>query len=269
MISLLQQLASGITYKTALQKQMADYKHTYTRAANDIIRSILNDTIMDYTELRNWLDNVGGITSDRQIISSYLSQGNFTDAFTIANMLPALYELKGNDSIEHLYYMDMLNLYQTLNQQGRNTHQLDSTEKADIVYIANNSTGIASKQAKSILEAVYNEYCHTCPNVDGDDGYKTTSVVNPNLLGTYLGLDVNVKPNPAREWTSFEYSLTEDENTGVIEIRNASGTVVDVLKLSANKGQILWDTRNFPAGLYVYTIKCSGYSKSGKLVISK
>lgn len=269
MISLLQQLASGITYKTALQKQMADYKHTYTRAANDIIRSILNDTIMDYTELRNWLDNIGGITSDRQIISSYLSQGNFTDAFTIANMLPTLYELKGNDSIEHLYYMDMLNLYQTLNQQGRNTHQLDSTEKVDIVYIADNSTGLAGKQAKSILEAVYNDYCHTCPNVDGTNGYKTTSLVNPNLLGTYLGLEINVKPNPAREWTSFEYSLTVDVNTGEIEIRNVSGIVVDVLNLSANKGQILWDTRNFPAGVYVYTIKCSGYSKSGKLVISK
>ncbi|MBC8320589.1 MAG: T9SS type A sorting domain-containing protein [Bacteroidetes bacterium] len=269
MIALLQQLASGITYKTALQKQMAGYKHTYTRAAHDVIRSILNDTVMDYTEFRNWLDNIGGITSDRQIISSYLAQGNFTDALTLANLLPNLYCLTGNDSIEHLYYMEMLNLYQTLDQQGRNTFQLDSTEKASITTIANNSNGLASKQAKSILEAVYNEYCHTCSNVDGSSGYKADNIVNPNLLGESFGLDVNVKPNPSKEWAAFEYSLIKEETNGEIIITNATGSVVDRLQLTSNKGQVLWDTRKLPSGIYVYTIKSSGFSKSGKLIISK
>ncbi len=269
MISLLQQLAGGSTYKTALQKQLADYKHAYSRAAHDIVRSILNDTALDHTQLRNWLDNIGGITSDRQIISSYMAQGNFTDAFTLASMLPALYELKGNDSVEHLFYMDMLTLHQTLFQQGRNTYQLNSTEKANITYIASNSNGVAGSQAKSILEAVYNEYCHTCPNIDGTDGYKINAKVNPNNLGEYFGLDVSVKPNPARDWASFEYSLIDDAHDGVIEIRNASGVIVDVLILNSNKGQTLWDTRNISNGLYVYTIKCDNFSKSGKLVITK
>lgn len=269
MITLLQQLANGITYKTALQKQMAGYKHTYTRAAHDMIRSILNDSMMDYSELRNWSDNIGGITSDRQIISSYLAQGNFTDAFTLANLLPDLYGLTGNDSIEHLYYMDMLNFYQTLNQQGRNTFQLDSTEKASITSISNNSNGVAGKQARSILEAVYNEYCHTCSNVDGSSGYKADNIVNPNLLGESFGLDISVKPNPAKEWAAFEYSLIEEENSGEIVITNTSGKVIEMLHLAANKGQVLWDTRKLPASIYVFTIKCSGYSKSGKLVISK
>ncbi len=268
MIALLQQLASGITYKTALQKQMAGYKHSYTRSAHDMIRSILNDTVMDYTEFRNWLDNIGGITSDRQVISSYLAQGNFTDAFTLANLLPGLYGLTGNDSIEHLYYMDMLNLYQTLDQQGRNTFQLDSTEKASITAIANNSNGLAGKQAKSILEVVYNEYCHICSNVDGSSGYKADNYVNPNLLGESFGLDVNVKPNPAKDWAAFEYSLINEATKGEIVITNASGKIVDIFLLTANKGQVLWDTRKLTSGIYVYTIKCTGFSKSGKIVIS-
>ena len=181
MIDLLKQLAEGTTYKTALQQQMAGYKHAYTRAAHDIIRSNLNDTVADYVELRNWLDNLGGITSDRQIISSYISEENFTDAFTLANMLPQLYNLQGNELTEHNYYIDMLNLHQTLYQEGRNTFQLDSTEKADLVFIAANSTGVAGAQAKSILEGVYNEYYVNCPEADGTAGYKSSNIIRMHL----------------------------------------------------------------------------------------
>jgi len=269
MIDLLKQLAGGTTYKTALQQQMAGYKHTYSRAAHDIIRGILNDTVTDNNELRNWLDNLGGITSDRQIISSYVSEGNFNDAFTLANMLPSLYDLKGNDSIEHLYYIDMLSMHQTLYQQGRNTFQLDSAEKADISYIANNSKGIAGAQAKSILEAVYNEYCAVCPDVEGSAGYKSATTINPDVLGKIYGLDVQVKPNPANQWAEFYYTLPDKVTTGSITIRNTSGSIIEVIEVSGKQGQKLWDTRNIASGTYLYTINSAGYSKTGKVVVSK
>jgi len=70
MIDILKQLAEGVTYKTVLRQQLSFYKQDYSRAANEIIRCILNDSVTNYTELRNWLDNLGGITSDRQIIRS-------------------------------------------------------------------------------------------------------------------------------------------------------------------------------------------------------
>jgi hypothetical protein len=269
MIVLLQQLAGGITYKTALQKQMAGYKQSYYRSANDIIRSIHNDTVTDYVELRNWLNNLGGITSDRQIISTYISEGNFTDAFALANMLPSLYNIDGTELTEHNYYMDMLSLHQTLFQQGRNTFQLDSTEKTNITYIANNSNGIASVQAKSILEAVYNEYCAVCPDVEGTAGYKSNAIINTDVLGKIYGLDIQVKPNPAKQWAAFDYTLPDNENTGSITIRNTSGSIVEIIAVSGKQGQKLWDTRNVISGVYLYTINSAGFSKTGKIVVSK
>jgi len=269
MISLLEQLAEGTTYKTALQQQMNEYKHNYTRAAHDIIRSILNDTAADNTDIRNWLDNLGGISSDRQIISSYISEGNFTVAFTLANLLPSLYNLKGNDSIEHLYYMDMLSLQQTLHLQGRNTFQLDSTEKADITYIANNSKGVAGAQAKSILEAVYNEYYVDCPQADGTAGYKSSSIINPTVLEKVYGLDISVKPNPAKQWAAFDYTLPGSETKATIAICNATGSIIEILEVNGKQGQKLWDTRSIMPGVYIYTLKTEGFSKSGKIVISK
>ncbi|MCK9290584.1 MAG: T9SS type A sorting domain-containing protein [Bacteroidales bacterium] len=269
MVNLLKQLAEGTTYKTALQQQMAGYKHAYTRAAHDIIRSLLNDTITDNVELRNWLDNLGGITSDRQIISSYISEGNFTNAYALANMLPQLYKLKDNELTEHYYYMDMLNLHHALYQQGRNTFQLDSTEKADIIFIANNSTGVAGAQAKSILEAVYNEYYDACPKVDGTAGYKSSSIINPNELGKAHGLNISVKPNPAKQWAAFYYTLPEDKSKATITITNATGSTIETLEVSEQHGQKLWDTRKVKPGTYIYTIRTDGYSQSGKIVISK
>jgi hypothetical protein len=269
MIDLLKQLAEGTTYKTALQQQMAGYKHAYTRAAHDIIRSNLNDTVADYVELRNWLDNLGGITSDRQIISSYISEENFTDAFTLANMLPQLYNLQGNEMTEHNYYIDMLNLHQTLYQEGRNTFQLDSTEKADLVFIAGNSTGVAGAQAKSILEGVYNEYYVNCPEADGTAGYKSSNIINQNALGKAHGLNISVKPNPAKQWAAFDYSLPGDETEATITVTNTTGSTVAVLEVSGQQGQKLWDTRSIKPGVYIYTIKAAGFSQSDKIVISK
>ncbi|PJB60022.1 MAG: hypothetical protein CO098_00285 [Bacteroidetes bacterium CG_4_9_14_3_um_filter_41_19] len=268
MIDLLKQLAGGTTYKTALQQQMAGYKHAYTRAAHDIIRSNLNDTVADNIELRNWLDNLGGITSDRQIISSYISKGNFTDALTLANMLPQLYNLGESELTEHNYYMDMLNLHQALYLEGRNTFQLDSTEKMDITFIANNSKGVAGAQAKSILEAVYDEYYVSCPEADGKAGYKRSSIINPNALGKAYGLDISVKPNPAKQWAAFDYTLPGNKTEATITITNATGSIIEILKVNGQQGQKLWDTRDIISGVYIYTIQTAGFSQSGKIVIS-
>jgi hypothetical protein len=269
MINILRQLATGTTYKTVLQQQMANYKHAYTRAAHDIIRSNLNDTVVDNSELRNWLDNLGGITSDRQIISSYISEGNFTDAFTLANLLPQLYKLEEDELTEHNYYMDMLNLHQILHQEGRNTFQMDSIEKAEITFIAENSKGVAGAQAKSILEAVYNEYYEDCPEVDGTDGYKSSNVINPDAFGKAYGLSVSVKPNPARQWAAFDYTLPGEETNATITITDGTGNALETFKVYGKQGQKLWDTRNTKPGVYIYTLQTGEFSQSGKIVISK
>jgi len=114
MIEILRQLATGETYKTVLEKQMAMYNREKSRAAKDMIRSYLNDTILDYTALRGWLSNLGGIEADRQVIASYMQQDNYTEALNLGTMLPQLYNLTGDALTEQSNYMQMLTLYQTL-----------------------------------------------------------------------------------------------------------------------------------------------------------
>lgn len=270
MIDLLKQVATGTTYKTALQQQMANYQHAYTRAAYDIIRSNLNDTVSNYVELRNWLDNLGGIVADRQIISSYICEHNFTDAMALANMLPQLYNLTGRDLTEHNYYIDMLTLYKALAQEGRNTYQLNSTEKANLISIANHSQGVAGAQARGILEAVYNIGYSECPEVnETNDNYAPHSAISSNVLNQAYGVNISVKPNPAKEWAAFEYTLPSKTTAAIISITDASGSEVATLNISGIQGQKLWDTRHVKSGVYIYTLKVAGFTQSGKIVITK
>ena len=268
MIAILQQVAQGTTYKTVLQNQMAGYNRDKSRAAYDIVRSILADTVIDMTDLRNWLDNTGGIRTDEQIIASYLQECNYTDALSLSNMLPGLYEFLGNDSIEHNYFMDLLNLQINMKQQGRNIFQLDSTEVATLLSIAANSTATAGAQARGILEYAYGyNYCN-CPELIDTSAYKNQGI-NWTNFEKLSGIEITAEPNPAREWAAFNYTLPGKYSKGTIQITDISGKLIQIINVCGKQGQEVWDTRLINAGVYFYTLHAGGLSKTGKIVINK
>lgn len=80
MISILKQLAGGITYKTVLMQDMARYAAFKTKAANDLIRSELNDNAIDWEYLRNWYDNLNSINADYEIVYTYLAEKDYSSA---------------------------------------------------------------------------------------------------------------------------------------------------------------------------------------------
>lgn len=267
MIDILLQVSEGTTYKTVLELEMSGYARAKSRAANDIIRSIVHDTVCDYNELRNWLDNLGGLRADHQIIATYVHESNFTDALNLASMLPQLYELSGNDSIEHEYYVDILNLQSNLHIQGRNMHQLDSSEISLLQNIADNSIGYAGAQAKGILSSCYGIYFSECQNCDeGSSAYKSHGASMDALAEAY-GLSISVKPNPAKAWAAFDYTLPSGSTSAIISIKEITGKTITEIPVSGKQGQEIWDTRNIPPGVYIYTINANGMLQSGKIII--
>ncbi len=268
MIDILKQVATGTTYKTVLHQQMAHYNQAKTRAAHDIIRSILNDTITDYIELRNWLDNLGGKRADEQIIATYMQEANYTDAMALANMMPALYDYDADEMTEHNFYTEMLNLQMSLANEERTIFDLDSTEVSNLVLIAENSNGTAGTQAKGILEFAYGYHYCNCINAD-TSGYKSSSSFNPDSFDKFFGIDLSVEPNPAKEWATFNYTLPDNNAEGMIKISDVSGKLVTTFPISGKQGQQIWDTRKVKSGVYFYILNVSGCEKSGKIVISK
>lgn len=274
MINILDQVANGATARTVMQNRMAAYRGEYTRAAGDIIRSFVNDTVLDITELRGWLANMNDIYADRDIIATYVDEGDFTNALTLANMLPSLYGLTGNDLVEHNDYVELLELYGDLYNDDRNIMQLDSTERAQVERIAVQSSGYPQAMAQAVLYGTnwesYAENPFDCPTLTlPQGGQRGGHTFTQEDLGRALGLNVSVKPNPATTWAAVDYTLPAKLSKATMTVSNALGVTVMSTELNGNQGQKVLDLRGLADGVYLYTIRCGEYLQTGKLVIAK
>jgi hypothetical protein len=173
-----------------------------------------------------------------------------------------------NSLTKHNYSMDMLNLQISLEQQQRSIFGLDSSEVANLLYIAENSNGTASLQAKGILEYAYGYHFCNCIETD-ESSLKSGKPFNPASLEKLSGIEITVVPNPAIDWAAFNYTLPANATSGVIAISDASGREVASMHVSGKQGQQIWDTRTVKPGVYFYTLNAGGFSKHGKIVISK
>lgn len=274
MIDLLRQVSNGVTARTAMESQLAKYSQEYRLAACDMIRSTLNDTIIDKEALIGWYGNMNDLESDREIISLYLEDGNYTEAMTLANMLPTLYGLTGDDLVEHNNYMTLLQMYAYLASDQRNTMQLDSTERATVEYIADYGTGTPQAMAKAIMMGAYGYRYEDCPNsldlyypTKGMD-YSGSSFSNENL-GKAMGFTVDVSPNPASTWVAVDYTLPVGATEAQMRIVNMHGVTVATYILHGKESQKVLDLRDLADGVYTYTIFCGKHNHTGKLVVVK
>lgn len=269
MINILQSLTTGITYKTVLQQEMANYKYEYTRSANEMIRSIKANEILDRDLLRNWLDNLGGIQADREIISSFIEEDNFTDALVMANMLPQLYKMDDNDITDNYNYISLIEILQTLYSENRHLNQINAIELDQLEQIAYNSDLFAGTMARNILEFVEGGNTMICRNYDqGNSSYKSGTFTNNELAMAY-GLQLAISPNPANAWVEFEYTMPLDENRGNISVVDASGKTIETISINTYQGKKLWDTSNWNNGVYTITLKSGDLLFTDRLIIVK
>ncbi len=273
MVDILRQLSTGTTtYKTLLLNSMASSRHDYRQAAADMVRSILADSIVDMAELRGWLANMNDLSADRQIISTYMAEGDFGTAFSLANMLPALYEFDATALAEHDDYMELLGLYRDLRNDGRSTLQLTNGETEDVEDIAINGTGLPQYMAQSLLEATTERYHFAeCPLIDEPSGMGrgVPQGYTQEDLSKAMGLAVSAKPNPATTWVAIDFTLPGDAKTAAVEIVNSLGEKVMCSQLNGNTGQKVLDLRELANGVYTIAILCGEYYQTEKLVIAK
>lgn len=268
MVSILRDLAAGITYKTVLQQQMADYSAKKTQAAYKIVRSILLDDEMDHIDLRNWLDNIGGIRADEMIIQSFIAEGNYTDAISLMSLLPSLYNLEGNTLASYQDYSAMINMLKSVDDDSRNITEFTESEKSVVIDIAENGYGNGKDMARGILNFAYGyNYCD-CPQPLNTAGTKSATANKADYQKAF-GAKVNVEPNPVGEWAVFNYELPGDATEGVIKITDVSGRVIDEIIVYGPVGQKVWDTRNIKNGSYFYSITVNGINTGGKIIVNK
>ncbi len=266
MISILHQLAGGITYKTVLMQEMARYHAAKMQSAYDLIRSTLNDSLVDYTYLRNWLDNTNNLNADLQTVASYMEEGDYTSAQSLLNSIPDVYGLEGDKLDEYNDYKLLAEIQMNWQQQGRTVFDLDSAEIAMLVDYAENGLGKAAVISKGILEFAYGyHYCNCLPVNDSSNMKSSNAFAGTNE--TDNGLFVKATPNPARTWVTFDYTLPVYMENAVLRISNMKGEIKTTFNIDDRQGQIVWDIRHIEKGVYIYTLTTGSLNKSGKLIV--
>ncbi|MCR5646636.1 MAG: right-handed parallel beta-helix repeat-containing protein [Bacteroidales bacterium] len=269
-VSILQQVAFGTSYRTAMQQQMGYYRHKFTEAALNIIRSLLSYSVVDYTTLRRWLGCLEDINADRAIIATYLDEGDSIRAFSLASLLPELYKLEGKDLYDHFNYIQLLVLYQNLNQSKRSIHDMTDTEINLVNHIADYDYGVSKSMAEGILDVLGKDSYTDCPILSSTRSSKgTTSSIKNQVDKNNLGLQLVITPNPATNWISLDYQLPQGYSDCNLVITSTTGIVVSNILLKGNIGNKIIDISNIEPGVYILKIYCGTFLKIEKFVKTK
>lgn len=267
MIEILRQAVSGITYKTILEDEMAQYHGAKTQAVQDIVRSILFDTAINISDYRNWLDNLDNMVADRQIIASYLSENDTANAIALINLLPSLYNLEGESLADYNNYKSMVELQIQWIAESKNISELDSTEISLLENFAEDSTSIAGNMARNILTYAYDHYYCNCMEMPDSTYLKNAYIHNLQPITVNEILMISAEPNPAQYYVAFNYELFNETSTGQILISDLSGKRIWQIQVYGKQGQKVWNTTEIKAGVYYYSLLSDGISKAGKIVI--
>ena len=240
---------------------MAQRVHDRSLAAGDIVRSLLNDTVTDLSELRTWLRNMGDIASDRIAIASHVQEGDFDGAFALAQALPTLYGLEGEELADHSNHLRLLGLYRALHLSGRTTDQLTDDERLLVEDMARAAYPYSGSLARALLESTgprgNNDY--TCPKLPGtaDKGSGSTGTEDHEAPD----FKVTATPNPASSQVTVEYTLPEGSKRATLSIANILGMEMLTMEIDGSNGSKTIDTSAWPSGLY-YLIVTDGNGRS-------
>ena len=250
-----------------LRAQIAQRVHDRSLAVDDIARSILNDIVTDHRELRTWLRNMGDLASDRLAIASYVQEGDFDGAFSLAQTLPSLYGLEGDELSDHANHLRLLGLHRALRQSGRTTTQLTDDERLMVEDIARAGYPYSGSLAAALLETGGlrgddRSFCPELPRI-ADRGRGETGTEEREASD----LKVTVPPNPASSQVTVEYALPEGSSHATLSVVNTLGEKLLELGLEGNRGSMVVDLRELPAGVYFFVVTdLNGRTSSGKVV---
>jgi hypothetical protein len=144
-----------------------------------------------------------------------------------------------------------ITLNMNLVQENRTYTQLTSDEIAQLETIAENDYGMARTSARNILEAFYgfNDFCDCIDRNENKSSF-TDFGIEKDHDSTLI---IEATPNPATHYVEFYYELSEIDTEGIIMITDINGKIIQVFNIKYSKGLQAWDTREIPAGSYIYT----------------
>jgi len=292
----LKQRSNTNTARTTLESQCYDTHTLMSQDANGIMRAlkVYSDTTWlglnlnsnnvqydttstyQYDSVGVWLQNIGDLTSQYQLVGYNLYKGNTTAATTALSSVPSLFQLNSQQTAEYNDFTSVFNILKNMQSSSRNLAQLTSGELSSVHSIgADSSADNGRIIAANIINfggGIGNPlppirfYPFTC--VPLQIGFKQHEPIDANAH-TIVN-NVKAYPNPAKDKVTFSYDITDMKGTAHLVITDIVGEMKVDIVIDNNHGYIDWSTDKIPSGVYIYRLSdANKIIGTGKLTVIK
>lgn len=265
------QITAGVVPQSDIVAQMIQCLHDRNMAAGDIVRSNLNENEANFEELRMWLGKMQTLANDRIIVASYIHEGDFKNALALANTLPNVYNLQGDNLVDYNDYMTLLYIYQSLFNSDRTIHEMTEREYATVFDISEHGVGTSQSMAKAIMIELSDSYENNCLCLDLTETNDRETISNTDYVVKETdGFMIKLRPMPANSMVSVDYKLPEGQSNATLTIINPIGIKVVEIKLETAQNSITLDVSRLNPGIYLLKVDMGdGKEYTEKIIVER
>ena len=269
MINLIRASWENKTLRTDMEEQLSAFKTYRDEYQNYKTEILLSDTIYNYTDIINHLDSRGSYSDYLSMAEIAINQNDFVQANLYLDILKNNHSaLSDEKSLEVENFRDYIAIRESIFINNRTIYNLDSPQIAALEFYASSNNYRGAILARNILCFLYDICIEDVP-----DRPKILSVGGNATQGhatTLYIASIQVLPNPAHEYASFIWDMKSYDKSSILYIYDQNGKIIVTQPIDTKQGQWVWDLRNTPSGVYVYTLKSDQLTLySGKVIVSK
>jgi len=255
-----------VSLKEETESNLTLWKLKKEMAFNGLVRHFANDTLNpagSQDSLCALLSGNNSLNSKYLLAFHYLLSGNGISGEAVLSNIPGQFVLNATQLANNQQMMSYYSLIREAMMDTANFFLADSALVTPLFGIMNSDNGIAGSYARNALLA--QEQTSYSEPVILPDMFKSSQANDEfeKMLKSPSPKFISVKPNPAKDYLMIEYA-TEKAGNIFIEITNLERFQVYGNTLHETANQLMVDTRNWKAGLYVVSLY-----QSGKLIDSE
>ncbi len=269
MINLIKSSWDEKTLRTEMEEELSAFKTYRDEYHNYKTELLLSDTVYNYTNIINHLESRGSYSDYFSLAEIAISQNNFTQADIYLDILENSTEKFTEEEIlEIASFREYISIRESIALNNKTIYNLDSLQIATLETYAYSNNYRGAILARNILCALYDICIDDIPAPPRSLRVGSNEGNNHNNIPFIAS--VKVMPNPASEYAAFIWDMKSFDKSSVLYIYDQNGKIIVTQPIHTQQGEWVWNVKNIPDGVYVYTFKSDQLVLfSGKLMINK
>lgn len=257
------------TLRTEMEEELATFKTYKDEYQNYKTEIILSDSIYNYSDIINHLATRGSYSDYLSMAEIAVNQDNFTQANLYLDILESNSEkLTEEENAEIASFRDYIAIRESILIDSTTIYNLDSAQISTLELYASSNNYRGAILTRNILCMLYNICIDDVPAPQKMLRIGANTNSGKNTI-PYIA-SVRVLPNPANSYASFIWDMKSYDKPAILYIYDQTGKNVMTKEIENAQGQWIWDLKNTPSGVYVYTLKSDQLILySGKVIVNK